>query len=85
MIMTCGSHTSVTMKGERGSGWRKERGSVVISHAWLTWIRAGLWSWRATRANVAILYVFSLSCAKYVVATGKMLYGEAPPAIMLKS
>jgi hypothetical protein len=58
---------------------------VVISHALLTWIRAGLRSWRATRANVANLYVFSLSCAKYVVATGKMLYGDPPPTIMVKS
>jgi hypothetical protein len=39
MILTCGSHTSVTVEREE-SGWRKERGSLVISHALMTWIRA---------------------------------------------
>jgi hypothetical protein len=32
------------------------------------------------------VYGFSLSCAKYVVSTGKMSSGEAPPlVIMVKS
>jgi hypothetical protein len=40
-------------------------------------IGVGQLRWRATRAKVLNLYVFSLSCAKSVVATGKMLSREA--------
>jgi hypothetical protein len=72
------------VEGRKVSGWRKERGSLVISHVLLTWIRAELRSWRATRTKMANLYAFSLSCAKNVPASGKMLFAEAPPTVMVK-
>jgi hypothetical protein len=56
-----------------------------ILHSLLTRILAGQPCWRATRAKVVKLYAFPLSNAKNVVATGKMLYGEASPVIMVKS
>jgi hypothetical protein len=62
----------VVKKKEDGEGVRE-----VICYAVWACIQRGQLCWRATRAKVVNLYVFSLSCAKSVVATGKMLSREA--------
>jgi hypothetical protein len=65
---------------------RGRRGALEVN-CHFVWgrIRAGEPRWCVTRANVVNRYAFSLSCAKYVVVTGKMLYEEAPPTVMVKS
>jgi hypothetical protein len=70
-----------------GEWSHEEEGGALEVNCHFVWgrIRAGEPRWRATRANVVNLYAFSLSCAKCVVATEKMLYEEAPPTIMVKS
>jgi hypothetical protein len=74
---------------ERLTAWKKKEDRTgvleVILHLSLTGIRRGLTRWRATQAIVVNLYTFSLSYAKNVLATVKMLSGEAPPVIMVKS